>query len=799
MRFHGTSANGEVRTMRPCLQALGRFGALLALLLVPHTAYGQAQPTFDIGILIDLPLEDRSLLDQLETEIRAVVGEDATVNFPAGRLLSNEFDPSLAEAHYQTLLADGTDIIIAFGPVNAKVLSRREEYPKPTILFGAANLELMGLSEERRTSGIDNFNYLIASHSYRRDLETLKALFDFEHVAVLVEQPLAEILSVQDAVAGVVRDLRTRFTLVPYESLDSLRPHLDEVDAVYLAEGFSLTPVQIEELARTLRELEIPSFTSTSRRDVELGLMATNQTDESVDLFFRRIALNVEAVVNGTNPSELPTYVDLAERLTINWNTARKVRVPINFSLIATTDFVGDFRNVLAERTYSLLGVIDEALKRNLGFDASRTRVDLAKQDVRAAKSAYLPDLSAAVTTTYVDPETARLAGGANPEVAAGGNMTVTQNVFSEQANAGIDIRRYQEDAERENLSAAELDLILDAANAYFNNLILKTNVRIRGENLELTRENLRVAERNFEAGQAGRSDVLRFRSELAQNMQLLIEAIHQFQEGLFVLNELLNHPVRREIDVADAAIDDEIFKRYQYEEFRDFLEDPSRRRAFASFLVVEAKRNAPELRSLDYSLEAIRRNIALNGWRFYLPTIAAQARFDRTFDQWGAGKPPEATLRNNFTAAIGLTIPLFAQNRRDIDRQTSLLERRQVSLNRASSSLAIERNVEAAVLDVVNQMANIELSKVAEEAARGSLELRQAAYANGAATLVELLDAQNNYLQAQSASATAGYNYLLTSMVLQRFIGYYFLLRSESDNQAFTRRFLEYLETAQR
>lgn len=794
------SPNPDVRTMTSRIQALWRFGALLALLLLSHTAYGQPQPTFNIGILIDLPLEDRSLLDQLETEVRAVVGEDATVEFPARSLLSNQFDPSLAESHYQALLADDTDLIIAFGPVNAEIISRHEEYPKPTILFGAANLELMGLSEERQTSGIDNFNYLIASHSYRRDLEALKDLFDFQHVAVLVEQPLAEILPVQDVLAERARDLGARFTVVPYEGLDSLRPHLDEVDAVYLAEGFSLTPAQIEELARTLRELEIPSFTSTSRRDVELGLMATNQTDESVDLFFRRIALNVEAVVNGTNLSELPTYVDLAERLTINWNTAQKVRVQLNFSRIATTDFVGDFRNVLAERTYSLLDVIDEALGRNLGFDAARTRVDLAQQDVRAAKSAYLPDLGASVTTSYVDPDTARLSGGASPEGAAGGSVTVAQTIFSEQANTGIDIRESQESAERENLSAAELDLVLDSANAYFNNLILKTNVRIRAENLELTRENLRVAERNFEAGQAGRSDVLRFRSELAQNMQFLIEAIHQFQEGLFVLNELLNYPVRREIDVADAAIDDEIFKRYQYEEFRDFLEAPSRRRAFASFLVAEAKRNAPELRSLDYSQEAIRRNIALNGWRFYLPTVAAQARFDHTFDQWGAGTPPpDLTLRNNFTAAIGLSIPLFAQNQRDINRKTSLLQGRQVTLDRKSTSLAIERNVEAAVLDVINQIANIELSKVAEEAARESLYLRQAAYSSGAATLVELLDAQNNYLQAQSASANAGYNYLLTSMVLQRFIGYYFLLGSKSDNQAFTRRFLEYLDNAQR
>ena len=48
--------------------------------------------------------------------------------------------------------------------------------------------------------------------------------------------------------------------------------------------------------------------------------------------------------------------------------------------------------------------------------------------------------------------------------------------------------------------------------------------------------------------------------------------------------------------------------------------------------------------------------------------------------------------------------------------------------------------------------IANIQLSGISEGAAEESLELAQVAYGSGAVTVVELLDAQTNYLSAQQA-----------------------------------------------
>ena len=455
---------------------------------------------------------------------------------------------------------------------------------KPTLLFGAVNLDLIEIDEDLETSGIDNFNYLITSQSYRQDLETFYSLFAFERIGVLIDEPLAEILQIEDVFNAITDELGADYTLIPYSGISDLEPYLDDIDAVYLAEGFSLSPDQIEALANLLLEREIPSFTATPKEDVTRGLMATNQAENNLNLFLRRIALNVESVVNGANFSELPLLLEVNPALTVNWNTAEKVGVPIKYSRIATTEFVGDFENVNSEKTYSLLDVIDEMLGANLLLALTQKDVELAGQNLQSARSNYLPDVSAGASGTYLNKEAAEFANGANPEYSTSGNITLSQTLFSEAANANISIQKSLLEAEKENLNTTELDLILNAANAYFNILILKSNLEIQSENLSVTRQNLQIAEQNFEAGQSGRADVLRFSSQVAQNMQSLIEAGNQLEEGFYTLNEILNQPIDREIDVEDAALNAGIFEAYNYEDLREFIDSPTTRKAFCRF-----------------------------------------------------------------------------------------------------------------------------------------------------------------------------------------------------------------------
>ena len=454
---------------------------------------------------------------------------------------------------------------------------------------------------------------------------------------------------------------------------------------------------------------------------------------------------------------------------------------------------------MLSEKQYNLLTVIDEALKNNLGLQSSQKDVDLTGQDVKSAVSNYIPSVTASGTGTYIDPDLAEISNGQNPEFSTSGNITLQQTIFSEAANANIAIQRSLQKAQEENFNAAELDLIFDASNVYFNALILKANLQIQSQNLDLTKRNLQIATQNFEAGESGKSDVLRFRSEMAQNTQSMVEAANQLEQGFITLNQVLNNPTDLEIDVEDASLEDDTFSQYNYDQLVSLLDDPGLREPFIDFLVEEANTNAPELRSLDYNLKATDRNVKLNSYGRLLPTLAFQGQYNRTFSRSGAGSvAPQGfpLVDSNYNLGLSLSIPLVNQNLTNINRQTAIIQKEQLEINKENTTLAIAANVRSGVLNLVNQLSNIQLSEVSEETAKEALDLTQTSYSSGAVNIVQLLDAQNNYLNAQLARTTAIYNFLINALQLERFIGYYFLLNTDAKNNEFRQRFFDYLNT---
>ena len=750
-----------------------------------------SQNAYNVGMLLDERTSETDfLITQLEREIRAVVGEDAVINFPEESILKNDFNLQLATENYNTLVNNNTDIILAFGAVNSLVITRQETLQKPTIFFGPINYAIAQVDSTQQSTGINNLTFLIVPQSFDEDLAKLKELTNFTSLGVVIEEPVTEILTVKQNMDRIVANLGVTYQLIPFETVNDITNNLDGVDAVYFAGGYFLTDDEIKEIAQVLIEKKIPSFTSTSIEDVDNGLMATNRPEGDLTQFFRRIALTIEAYVNGAPLADLPMYIESERSLTINFNTADQIGVPIKYSLIGETSFTGNTQNLRAEKTYNLLDAFNETLGRNLSLQSTKKNISLSQQDVKSAKSNYYPNITGSATTAYVDPS---IANFFNPEFSTTGAITFEQLIFSQSANANITIQKNLLKAQEERFNSAELDAIFNISNAYFNILASKVNLQIQNQNVELTKQNLRIANQNFEAGQSGKLDVLRFRSELAQNTQAFVESINQLNQSFVLLNQLLNNPTDMEIDITDAKLGEGVFERYNYNQLADLLDSPDLREPFIAFLIDEAKTNSPDLKSLAYSIQATERNIQLNGRDRFFPTLAFQGQYNYIFDQSGEGDLGIAPT-GNYNVGLSLSIPIFKQNQNNINKQTAIIQREQLDLDRQNLELSIATNISTTVLDLVNQIANIELSRISEETAQESLELTQNSYRNGAVNIIQLIDAQNNYLRAQLARANAEYNFILISLQIERFLSYNFLLHTPEENDAFRARFTEFL-----
>ncbi|MEM8887714.1 MAG: TolC family protein [Bacteroidota bacterium] len=563
------------------------FLALACLSLFYSAASAQNKPDYQIGILLEeRSAEIEALLPQLQKEIIAVVGEDANVTFPEKWILSNNNDLGQAGKNLEILNGEGPDMILAFGAINSVVITRQESFPKPTLLFGAVPADFISIEERRENSGINNFVYLVTSHSLREDLDSFRDLYDFKDLGIAVNRTITENLEVENYLQNIFSDSSLQYTLIPFSDVSDIITELDEIDALYIEGGDFFSAEEIALLVGELNLRKLPSMTATAQQDVEAGILATKQSQSNVEQLFRRIALSVEAVINGTNPSELPLYFEPREELTINFNTAETLGIPIRYSQIARTNLVGELDKLGAEKKYDLKMLMDEVLLSNLGLKVSRLGVDLVDQDVRLAKSNYLPNLEFSASGTNVDPALAEVSNGQNPEYSTAANATVSQVIYAPGASANIRIQKELLEAEKENLNTEKLNVIFDASTLYFNTLLVKANLQITKSNMDLTEENLELAQQRYESGEAGKSDVLRFESQLAQNTQQFVEGYNQLQQAYFTINQLLNQPIRRRIDVLDASLDDGIYSEYNYDSIKEILDDPILIEPFISFLI---------------------------------------------------------------------------------------------------------------------------------------------------------------------------------------------------------------------
>jgi len=768
---------------------------LLVVLLVNSVVFSQEKATYTISILSDRENDKtEELLTDLKREITRVVKQDIEIKF-LDILVSNS-DLEKAKTDYRTSVSV-SDITLVFGALHTKAIFQLSDYPKPTIVFSGVNKDILKIQDGKTTSGIKNLTFLIPPQSYSEDLDAFKAIYDYQNVGILVDETVYKNLPIKGVMDNYFNSKNESYKLISLGNMAEFDSQLEGLDAVYLTGGLSLSDSEFSSMVSAISSRKLPSFSSFGNYDLNRGILATNQPDSNLEQYFRRIGLTVESIIDGKNPSELPMYIDYKNILTINTNVAEDIDFNIKYSLIGTADFVGGEEKITQPNALSILDVIDGVVKRNLDLQTVQKDVELADQDLSFSKSSYYPNVNAGVNALYTDPELAEI-NPFNREFVTDGTVTAEQLIYSQEASTNVRVQREALEVQRQVYSASELDAVLNATIAYFNALVLKTNSQIQNQNLQVTKKNLQIATENYEAGSAGKSDMLRFKSQLAQDTQRLVEARNGLTQAYNTLNQLLNNPISQDIDIQDAEISIGIFENYNYDSFLKLIDNPNGQDYLIEFLVQEALNNAPELRGIDFNKNILEANYKLNTVGRFIPTLALQGQYNYNFyrsdPNSGGGTIPSVFLDDFYTVGLNLSLPLFQQSQRNINKQTIKIQEDQLAIEQENLELFFGKNVNDLVLELLNQVANIETSKLAEEAAKESLELTQTSYQEGAVPVIQLIDAQTNYLQSQLARATANYAYFTASMQLERTIGYFFLLHSKEENNAFIQRAYQYI-----
>ena len=144
----------------------------------------------------------------------------------------------------------------------------------------------------------------------------------------------------------------------------------------------------------------------------------------------------------------------------------------------------------------------------------------------------------------------------------------------------------------------------------------------------------------------------------------------------------------------------------------------------------------------------------------------------------------------DDWNVGVQATLPLFSGGVKRSNVSKAQFELRQLQTLRISTEERIEEQVRIQLHATQAAYGQIDLTATAAEASRKNFDLVSDAYARGAVTVIELLDAQDTSRAATAAAAESLHSFLITIMSLQRAVGGFDYLLSEQDRNELAAQF---------
>lgn len=413
-----------------------------------------------------------------------------------------------------------------------------------------------------------------------------------------------------------------------------------------------------------------------------------------------------------------------------SYNTGRD---STNTSAIRWKDFFTD---------PDLVVLIDTALKNNQELMITLQEIEIARNEVRARKGAYLPTvgLGAGAGVDKAARYTSRGAAEAVSEITPGKEISepLGNLIAGVNANWEVDIwkklRNAKKAAVARYLSTVEgknfvlTNLIAEVATSYYELLALDNQLSIVRQNIELQKSALEVVKVQKDAARATELAVQKFKAEVLKSQSMEFGILQSIRETENRINLLLG---RYPQDIPRDKSD-----------FLGLL-PPTVRSGIPSQLLA----NRPDIRQAELELSAAKLDVKVARAEFYPSFNISAAIGLQAFKPSYFLKFPESIL---YSLAGDLAAPLI--NRNAIKAEFYNANARQVQ-----AMYHYERTILNAYLEVANQLSKIRnlessysLKSGQVEALTSSIDIANNLFKSARADYLEVLTTQRDVLEAR-------------------------------------------------
>jgi HAE1 family hydrophobic/amphiphilic exporter-1 len=391
----------------------------------------------------------------------------------------------------------------------------------------------------------------------------------------------------------------------------------------------------------------------------------------------------------------------------------------------------------------TLAEAVQIAVQRYPDVEKARAAADQLKGKIREVRSQALPEVNFTTFATRLRDPSLMNASGLDkfPEelrqalVPVGINMfdygvSVKQPLYTAgKVGTALRLAKIEAEGSAVDVSRAEQDLSLSVVRAFYALMWAERNLAVVAETLDQKKAHAGMARVRFKNGVATEVDALRSEVAVANSQAEVVQARNAVRQT----RALLNHYLLRPIDFPTKALGDFVEKPPESTEVPELAKEAERRRPELMRLRI-AERSAQA--QLQLARAESRLKLEFNGG-YGVTSRLPENLFNRDFVRWNAG--------------VNLTLPVFDGFKRSGLVWQATAYERQARLEREKVEQRVRLDLRQALDDLAAASETVSAARANVAQAEKVLSMMQNNYKYGAATTLDIVDAQTALAVARS------------------------------------------------
>ena len=440
----------------------------------------------------------------------------------------------------------------------------------------------------------------------------------------------------------------------------------------------------------------------------------------------------------------------------------KKVLLVIGVMLLATAQ-------LSAQKKWTLQDCIDYAMENNITLKKSQLQKQSATEELKGAKAALLPTLSASTNQSlgyqpWKDTGTAYVTNGTvNTKVdktSYNGSYSLNGQWTVWNGNRNTNTIRLDELSEQQaELSAQETANSIQEriAQLFSQILYLDENVKVNEQMLETSQKNEERGREMVEVGKMSKADLAQLSAQRANDEYSIVEAQSQLLNYKLQLKQLLEITDEVPFDVAVPEISDD----------RILADIPSLQSVYEAALLTR-----PEIERLQLSVKSsdVSVSIAKAGWMPNVNLTGGVTTSTNSLSGTGWGSQFKSNV--NTSLGVGVSVPIYDGRSTKTAVNKAKIQQLQAQLNLLDEQKTLYTDIQQFWLNATTNQQKYKAASSSVESAKQSYDLLSEQFCLGLKNIIELMTGKDNLLSAQQNQLQSKYLALYNLQMLNFYRG---------------------------